>query len=333
MKYTLFTILFFIITLTSCTIPAKEVKVELEVKGNTTDVMKDSTITVLKARIEGYLKQNNSKTVAVNINCNGNTIIVNIGADDKLIDTLKANNALALKTLLTMPARFQITQTYKNNELAKHLLAVNEYLKENNIIAKLVDSSKIDDLPQYDLSSILLDAEPYNGASIGIARREDTALINKIFKTEVKTLLPPDLSFKWKETKGAYHYGLKYNRKTIYSACQLTSTKLPTTQDDYIDNSMIEQVKVTNDGVWDFLTFTLKQKYHNRWKQLTANNINKQLAIIIDGKVMADPNVVCEIESGMFSMNGDSDNLYLNILAAILNGGALPLPLTIKSIK
>ena len=66
-----------------------------------------------------------------------------------------------------------------------------------------------------------------------------------------------------------------------------------------------------------------------RWAQITAANVGKQIAIILDGRVYSAPNVINKIPDGRSQITGMANAEEANLLAVVLKAGALKAPVKI----
>ncbi|WP_109831612.1 protein translocase subunit SecDF [Reichenbachiella versicolor] len=66
-----------------------------------------------------------------------------------------------------------------------------------------------------------------------------------------------------------------------------------------------------------------------KWRKLTAANINRRIAVVLDGYVYSAPNVQGEIPNGQSQITGDFSLEEAQDLANILKAGSLPAPTTI----
>ncbi len=66
-----------------------------------------------------------------------------------------------------------------------------------------------------------------------------------------------------------------------------------------------------------------------RWAQLTGANINKRIAIILDGRVYSAPVVQNKIPNGSSQITGSGNPEEANLLAVVLKAGALKAPVRI----
>ena len=63
-----------------------------------------------------------------------------------------------------------------------------------------------------------------------------------------------------------------------------------------------------------------------RWAQLTKQNINKAIAIVLDNYVYSAPNVINEITGGNSSITGNFTPEQTKDLANVLKSGKMPAP-------
>ncbi len=68
------------------------------------------------------------------------------------------------------------------------------------------------------------------------------------------------------------------------------------------------------------------------FSRLTGENVNKRLAILLDGKVRSAPNINEKISEGRARISGSFDMDEASRLASILRAGALPVPIEVLSI-
>ena len=66
-----------------------------------------------------------------------------------------------------------------------------------------------------------------------------------------------------------------------------------------------------------------------KWRKLTADNVNRRIAVVLDGYVYSAPNVQGEIPNGQSQITGNFSMEEAQDLANILKAGSLPAPTTI----
>lgn len=94
-----------------------------------------------------------------------------------------------------------------------------------------------------------------------------------------------------------------------------------------------DELKTANVGSGEFgdvtVDFELTREGAEKFAQVTRENINKPLAIVLDGDVLSAPNINVEIPDGRGSISGGFTIDEAQDLATILKEGALPLSVSI----
>lgn len=67
-----------------------------------------------------------------------------------------------------------------------------------------------------------------------------------------------------------------------------------------------------------------------RFAETTSQNINRRFAIILDGQIISAPNIISAITGGSGQITGNFSVAEASELVNLLNGGALPAPLTVE---
>ncbi|MGB3340675.1 MAG: protein translocase subunit SecD [bacterium] len=81
-------------------------------------------------------------------------------------------------------------------------------------------------------------------------------------------------------------------------------------------------------GFWQ-VNFELKREAARKFATITGKNINKRLAIVLDGIVQSAPSILQRIPGGKASITGQFSAEQARDLAIVLRAGALPAPLKI----
>ena len=95
------------------------------------------------------------------------------------------------------------------------------------------------------------------------------------------------------------------------------------------DNLLDAQPRMNNQTNETVVTFTLDRVGAKRFGKATSTGIGKQLAIILDGKIISAPVVRDTIASGSGQISGGFTFQSATDLALLLRSGALPAPLNI----
>ncbi len=143
---------------------------------------------------------------------------------------------------------------------------------------------------------------------------------------QVKALFPRDLRYAW--SQNPYKYD---PTKTLY---ELHAIKI-TTRDGRapLDGDVITSARpssgVTGSEVKVDLSMTAEGA--KTWARMTRENIDRCIAVVLDGYVRSYPNVVGEITGGNTEISGDFTIEEADDLANILKSGKLPAPAHIIS--
>jgi len=160
---------------------------------------------------------------------------------------------------------------------------------------------------------------PGNGPIMGYVKIDDTAYINTIFSNpQIKKLFPKEMKLLWGAKPPKYLGSDNQNR----------SLELYILYDKYADNIATLPVFNVKDAAHNFsdngspnITFTLNEKEADEWKSLTLRNIGKSIAIVLDNKVFAAPQVMAEINGGRSQITGNFTHEEAADLANVLKAG------------
>ena len=95
------------------------------------------------------------------------------------------------------------------------------------------------------------------------------------------------------------------------------------------DNLLDAQPRMDNETNETVVTFTLDRVGAKRFGKATSTGIGKQLAIVLDGKIISAPVIRDTIASGSGQISGGFTFQSATDLALLLRSGALPAPLNI----
>lgn len=154
----------------------------------------------------------------------------------------------------------------------------------------------------------------------------DTSKINRIFKRDdIKRLVPATMKFLW-AIKPVKNQDPANTDEVLELYCIKTSRggKAPLTGDVITDARQdIDQRSAPA------ISMNMNATGAKKWKKLTASNINRRIAIVLDNYVYSAPNVQGEIPSGSSQITGNFTLEEAQDMANILKAGALPAPTTI----
>lgn len=177
----------------------------------------------------------------------------------------------------------------------------------------------------YLLSPSVYSGQLMPGATIGRAHYRDTAKINSYLNMpQVKAILPVELVPMWTvKADPSDPSGTVFDLVAIKSTSR--DGKAP------LDGGVVTDASVSygNTGGSPGVSMTMNAEGARTWARLTADNIGRSVAIVLDGMVYSYPTVQSEISGGQSSITGNFTITEAEDLANVLKSGKLPAPATI----
>ena len=207
------------------------------------------------------------------------------------------------------------TQTKDSTSLA-------ESIKEQIGTTDSLSTDQLALLKEHPLLAILYPNQYGQGASMGTAHYKDTAQINQYLNMpEIKAILPADLVPMW-EVKPIDEAGIMFRLVAIKSNRE---GKAP------LDGSCITDASISyeSQGGMPTVSMAMNPTGAKTWARITADNIHRCVAIVLDGMVYSFPTVNDEITGGRSQISGHFTIDEATDLANVLKSGKLPAPATI----
>lgn len=246
-------------------------------------------------------------------------------------------NALAKEILSVHPVKADTTKAVAANVKADSLKVAADSSK-SNAADKVIESLMSTDSLSQD-AVVWMKANPlfavlspnqYNGqlipgACIGHAHYRDTAKVNALLNMpQIKALFPMEFIPMWSvkpapEDKAGNIYEL------IAIKASSKDGRAP------LDGSVVADASVSygNNGGAPSVSMSMNAEGARIWARLTADNVGKQIAIVLDGMVYSYPKVNGEITGGRSEITGHFSITEAEDLANVLKSGKLPAPATI----
>ncbi len=160
----------------------------------------------------------------------------------------------------------------------------------------------------------------YGGPVIGRAMSFDTAAVNRYMQLpQVKALLPRDIKLFW-GIKSADPAGTVYDLYAIKANTR--DGKAP------LDGGVVTDAReeYSQHGATAEVSMVMNASGARTWARMTADNVGRSIAIVLDGYVYSAPRVNGEIEGGRSSITGQFTIQEAKDLANVLKSGKLPAP-------
>jgi SecD/SecF fusion protein len=287
-----------------------------------------------------------------------------------LIELPGQTNPQRVRELLQGTANLEFWETYENAEVIGYLMEANNRLKEIQANTVKLDTSpgttvnqpsgfaaqdtakKADDLldliskdtnavsantrESFDLQNPLFgllnprvnrEGQPEPSCMVGLASSKDTARVNRMLKmNQIRSIFPRDLRLLW--SQNPYKYD---PTKTIY---ELHAIKI-TTRDGRppLDGDVITSARTSSGrtGAEVEVDMNMNAEGAKIWARMTRENVDRCIAVVLDGYVRSYPRVIQEITGGNTQITGDFTIEEADDLSNILKSGKLPAPARIIS--
>jgi SecD/SecF fusion protein len=272
-----------------------------------------------------------------------------------------------VRELLQGTANLEFWETYENSEVIGFLATANNILREMQTTplpaaevqpsseAVAGDTAKTSDQALLDLIGkdtakvteaasreefnvqnplfgllnprVTAEGQPVPSSMVGLAAGKDTAEVNTFLKmNQIKALFPRDLRFAWSQNPHKYD-----PTKTLFELHAIKVTTRdgrPPLSGDVITGARPSS-GVTGSEVK--VDFSMNAEGAKTWARMTRENVDRCIAVILDGYVRSYPRVVNEITGGNTEITGDFTIEEADDLANILKSGKLPAPARIIS--
>lgn len=265
------------------------------------------------------------------------------------------DNPERVRRLLTGAAKLEFTEVYRLSELGPALEGIGAYLVSQEAARKaaittagtattpttgsaakgagslesqLAQGGKKDSTAGKDTAAASAQGTaltqlflPVGQDQLGVYLK-DTARANDVLNaTEVRSLFPADVSVAWdrktfKATDGKEILPLYFLKKPGGRA-PLEGEVITEATNDYDDRGRPE------------VTMNMNPEGGRKWKNLTAANVGRPVAILLDNLVYTAPNVQNEIPNGRSSISGNFTVEETKDMANVLKAGKLPAPTNI----
>lgn len=227
-------------------------------------------------------------------------------------------------------ARLEFWETYENREIIGFLLKVNSILKNVLNTAEATNHEEIKNQdPFFGMLRPMIKAggEPLPSCMIGLVSGKDTSEINKYLKLDqIKMLFPGDIKFFW--SAKPYKYDPSKSSFGLHAIKVTTGNKQAP-----LDGSVIISAKaITGPSKSSVkIDLTMNTEGASTWANITRRNINRCIAVVLNGYVRSYPRVQTEISGGNSEISGDFTLEEANDFVNILKSGQLPFELKILS--
>ncbi len=234
----------------------------------------------------------------------------------------KIDNVLAGKSLdsTKTDSASAKNEKNKNSKTAESTSAAND---TNQIAANdstQQELSKEQFAKQHPFFSIarLIDSQGRT-ADAAVMENDKAKLEYLLSRPDVKAVIPNNVQFLFSAKPMGYENGQAYYRLYLVN-------KKPELTGGVITDAVATIDQNTSSPI---VEMTMNSEGATEWARITGANINKRIAIVLDGVVYSAPNVINKIPSGRSQITGMANMEEAKLLAIVLKAGALPAPVDI----
>lgn len=202
------------------------------------------------------------------------------------------------------PVQLEFLETYFPGEIASQWQqaiivadAKRKVLDEQDTNLRNVPLSELEKIPR--LAMLLV---PIGDFAMGSVAQKDMKAVDSILAMqEVKQLFPEDLKFMWSMNPDEMTSTNSEPRHVLYAI------KMPASKRNALTGKHIKDATVGYDESSARVTIDLvmTEKGTDLWAQMTSDNVNRIIAICIDGKVISAPRVINAITGGSTQISGN----------------------------
>lgn len=259
--------------------------------------------------VYGYIEAADKKLKAIHAN-NGDSLSmidsIALAVRDSVKD-VKATATAQTKKDTSLVEKAKSDSSKDSNQKAEQ--SFEEYAADHPLLAYLQPALVQDEAGNY---------YPNRGPVVGYCKVLDTAkVMTMLHNPQIQTIFPRELRFMWSvkaiDDKGTTHQLIALKSSRDGSAALGGDVITDARQD--IDQRQGNQISMS-----------MNSEGATKWKNLTAANIGKSVAIVLDNVVYSFPTVQGEIPNGQSSITGNFTLEEAKDLANILKAGKLPAP-------
>ncbi len=270
------------------------------------------------------------------------------GKNQILVELPGVDNPERVRRLLSGAAKLEFAEVYNVNEINAGLDQLGQYLSREEaaekanrpaaaattdttqkstpsnleeLLAQRGDSAATDTSALAAQTAALTNLFVPLPQGLGVYMKDTGRAMEILHRPEVRSFFPSDLVFMWDRqgidaTNGQLILPLYFIKKPNGQA-PLEGDVIVDATHDYDERGRPEvSMRMNGEGA-------------RKWRTLTANNIGRQVAIILDGQVYTAPNVNGEIPNGNSSISGSFTVEETKDMANVLKAGKLPAPTNI----
>ena len=242
----------------------------------------------------------------------GEPSIQQLGSNRLVVELAGILDVSRAKEYIQRTADFELSLVKTQNEYSNILSNIKDYMKNNSIFQPNIDSLMY----------------PDNSSEGYLVSEQYVKAINDFFsQDQIKKLVKSNNKIVWGNEIISFSSdldsGIQFRRTYLVSSNPAISGGMIQTP-----KAVVSEMGTDNAGQW-VVNLDMTKEGRQKWSRFTGKNINRQVAIILDGKVFMAPFIRDKISSGATQISGFADMQEAKDIASVLKAGELPAPINI----
>ena len=242
----------------------------------------------------------------------GEPSIQQLGSNRLVVELAGILDVSRAKEYIQRTADFELSLVKTQNEYSNILSNIKDYMKNNSIFQPNIDSLMY----------------PDNSSEGYLVSEQYVKAINDFFsQDQIKKLVKSNNKIVWGNEIISFSSDLnsdiQFRRTYLVSSNPAISGGMIQTP-----KAVVSEMGTDNAGQW-VVNLDMTKEGRQKWSRFTGKNINRQVAIILDGKVFMAPFIRDKISSGATQISGFADMQEAKDIASVLKAGELPAPINI----
>lgn len=161
-------------------------------------------------------------------------------------------------------------------------------------------SEKVEDLSRLKMNKLSSYVQPGGPACLGYVKPENKQKVFELLnENQIKNCFPTDAEILWSWNAEEVN-GLGENCYSLHAVHKKGIKPRVTGKD-------IKEVEIEEDAEMKRINIllTMTDKGTERWSEMTADNINRSIAVVVNDKVLSAPRVMGEITGGQTAISGN----------------------------
>ncbi|MBO7637239.1 MAG: hypothetical protein J6S89_11760 [Paludibacteraceae bacterium] len=239
----------------------------------------------------------------------------------EIISNVSAVNDMARELEEAQPSVQEKAKVEEPKEEDEWTRELDSIYKNETSYEEEVEFQKKNPLFTMLLISVNMDGTPIPGSTIGHAKAKDTAKISEYFNlAKEKKIFPSNIFLSWKLYTPYYSYEEEEDEETF----ELIALKSNGEEKKAVlSGNIITSAKTRSDNNYNYVSLEMTPEAGVAWEKITGDNVGRQIAVVLNGRVYCVPRVNCAISCGKCEISGKFSREEAKEIAALLNSGNL----------